>query len=63
MTGKPRGLANLTPERRREIASQGGSAVARHNRTFSKDPELARQAGQRGGKGKAAKPEPEPAAS
>lgn len=44
---KPRGLANLTPERRREIAASGGAAVAPENRTFAKDRDLAVEAGRR----------------
>jgi hypothetical protein len=52
---KPRGLANLSPERRREIAAQGGAAVHKHHRTFAKDPELARTAGTRGGKARASR--------
>jgi general stress protein YciG len=46
---KPRGLATLSPERRREIASQGGKAVAAENRAFSRDKSLAKSAGKKGG--------------
>jgi general stress protein YciG len=45
-----RGLANVSPERRREIASLGGKSVPREHRAFSRDPELAREAGRKGGK-------------
>jgi hypothetical protein len=45
---KPRGLAAMTPERRREIQSMGGKAVPAEKRAFS-DRTLARHAGKRGG--------------
>ena len=32
---KPRGFATLTPERRRELASMGGKAVAPEKRYYS----------------------------
>ena len=59
---RPRGLANLPPERRQEIARSGGKATKPHKRAFSKDPELARQAGQRGAEARAAKRAKPPAA-
>lgn len=39
----------MTPEKQKEIASKGGKAVKPENRTFSRDKELARTAGRRGG--------------
>lgn len=45
---KPRGLAAMTPERRREIQSMGGKAVPPEKRAFN-DRTLARHAGKRGG--------------
>jgi general stress protein YciG len=39
----------LSPERRREIASLGGKSVAKENRTFSRNRELASTAGRTGG--------------
>jgi general stress protein YciG len=47
---KPRGFATLSPERRREIASQGGKAVAAENRSFSRDKALAKSAAKKSGK-------------
>lgn len=52
MTDTPkakRGFAMLSPERRKEIARAGGSAVAAANRSFAKDPSLAARAGSIGG--------------
>lgn len=46
---KNRGFASLTPERRREIASKGGSSVKPENRAYSRDKELAARAGRKGG--------------
>lgn len=40
----------MTPERQREIASAGGSAVKPWNRSFSKGGDLASIAGRKGGK-------------
>jgi general stress protein YciG len=48
-TPKPRGFALLTPERRKEIARAGGSAVPAHKRAFSQDSDLASAAGTKGG--------------
>lgn len=52
VTEKPksrRGFASMTPERRREIASRGGFAVKPENRSYSKNRELAAEAGRKGG--------------
>lgn len=47
---KPRGLACLTPERRREIASMGGKKGANNpNRPWARDPDLARENAKKGG--------------
>ncbi len=46
---KKRGLAALTPERRREIAQLGGKSVPREKRNFCKNPEAAQRAGSKGG--------------
>ncbi len=43
-----RGFACLTPERRREIASKGGSSLKAEQRSFSKSKELASRAGSKG---------------
>jgi len=45
---KPRGFAAMTPERRREIASAGGKAVAPEKRYYS-DKANASAAGFKGG--------------
>ena len=45
---KPRGLAAMSPERRREIQSMGGKAVPKEKRAFN-DRTLARHAGKLGG--------------
>jgi len=50
-----RGLAAMTPERRREVQSMGGRAVPAESRAYSKDVKLAREAGRRGGNRKAMK--------
>ena len=39
----------MTPERRKEVASKGGSSVKGQNRAFSKDRALAQAAGRKGG--------------
>lgn len=44
-----RGFASLTPEQRIAVAAQGGKAVAKGNRAFSRDPALAASAGRKGG--------------
>lgn len=46
---KLRGFAKLTPERRRDIASKGGSSVEPQERAFSRNPDLAARAGPLGG--------------
>lgn len=46
---KPQGFACLSPERRREIAAKGGRSVAPENRAYSRDNDLARRAGLKGG--------------
>jgi general stress protein YciG len=46
---KKRGFAAMSPERRREIASKGGASVPNEKRAFSKDKELAAEAGRKGG--------------
>ena len=47
---KPRGLAAMSLERRREIASKGGRSVAPEKRAFSVNKDLAINAGSKGGK-------------
>jgi general stress protein YciG len=44
---KPRGIAAMSPERRREIQSMGGKTSPTN---FKNDPERAREIGKRGGK-------------
>lgn len=39
----------MSPEKRREIARLGGSAVPAAKRSFSRDPDLAATAGKKGG--------------
>ncbi len=46
---KPQGFATMTPERRKEIAAMGGRAMKAGNRTFSRDPDFAKEAGRQGG--------------
>ena len=43
------GFASMSPERRREIASMGGKSIPDANRAFSKQRDLAREAGRKGG--------------
>jgi len=50
-----RGFASMTPDRVREIASQGGKSVPSSKRSFSYNRELAVAAGRKGGA--AVKPE------
>lgn len=45
-----RGLASMSPERRREIARKGGRAVPAEKRAYSQNPELAAKSGQKGGR-------------
>lgn len=44
-----RGFASLSPERRLEISRMGGAAVPTEKRAFSTNPDLAREAGRKGG--------------
>lgn len=44
-----RGFASMSPEARRLICSMGGKAVPKEKRSFSKDNELAKRAGAKGG--------------
>jgi general stress protein YciG len=44
-----RGFAAMSEEERREIARKGGQSVPDEERSFSKDRELAAEAGRKGG--------------
>ncbi|MGN6145669.1 MAG: KGG domain-containing protein [Mesorhizobium sp.] len=44
-----RGFASMDENKQREIASKGGSNVPDEKRSFSKDPQLAAEAGREGG--------------
>jgi general stress protein YciG len=44
-----RGFAAMDKEQQREIASKGGQSVDPKDRSFSKDHELASEAGRKGG--------------
>jgi general stress protein YciG len=44
-----RGFASMDEEKRREIARKGGQSVPDEKRPFSQDPELAQEAGRKGG--------------
>jgi general stress protein YciG len=44
-----RGFAAMDDDKQREIASKGGSSVDAEDRSFSKDRQLAAEAGQKGG--------------
>jgi uncharacterized protein len=44
-----RGFAAMSVERRREIARKGGASVPSEKRSFSKNKELATDAGRKGG--------------
>lgn len=46
---RKRGLAALSPERRRAIAAMGGRSVPAEKRAFSQDPQFAAKAGRKGG--------------
>ena len=50
MAKQIRGFAVLDPKRRAEIAAAGGAAVAPEKRSFSRDRELAKLAGSKGGR-------------
>ena len=39
----------MTPEKRREVSRLGGKAIPSEKRSFSRDRELAREAGRKGG--------------
>jgi general stress protein YciG len=43
-----RGFASMDEEKQREIARKGGESVPSEKRSFSKDPELASEAGRKG---------------
>jgi len=49
MSNKPRGLAALSPEKRREIASKGGKAAHEYGKAHTFTPAEARAAGRKGG--------------
>lgn len=49
MPGKPKGFAAMSPEKRTEIARKGGLSVPSDKRSFSKNRELASEAGRKGG--------------
>ncbi|MEA1673622.1 general stress protein [Nitrospirillum sp. BR 11163] len=44
-----RGFASMDDDKQREIAAKGGSSVPDEKRSFSKDHELAAEAGRKGG--------------
>jgi uncharacterized protein len=44
-----RGFASMDEDKQREIASKGGQSVKPEDRSFAKDPELAAEAGRKGG--------------
>lgn len=44
-----RGFASMDDDKQRDIASKGGSSVPAEKRSFSQDPELASEAGKKGG--------------
>jgi uncharacterized protein len=44
-----RGFASMSPERQREIAAMGGRSVPVESRSFSRNCELAAEAGRKGG--------------
>ena len=44
-----RGFATMEPEAQRAIAALGGKAVKKESRTFFKNPEMAHEAGRKGG--------------
>jgi general stress protein YciG len=45
-----RGFASMDEDKQREIARKGGESVPDEKRSFSKDRELASEAGRKGGK-------------
>lgn len=48
-TKSKKGFASMCPEKQKEIASLGGKAVKSENRSFSRNKDLAREAGRKGG--------------
>ncbi len=44
-----RGFASIDPEKRREIARQGGKSVPAEKRSFAQNRDLASEAGRKGG--------------
>lgn len=44
-----RGFASMDQQKQREIASKGGQSVPPEKRSFSQDPQLAAEAGRKGG--------------
>ena len=46
---KRSGFASMTPERRKEVAANGGASVTKEKRHFSTNPDKAREAGKKGG--------------
>lgn len=46
---RKRGFGGMSAEKRKMISAMGGRAVKPENRAFSKDKDLARTAGRRGG--------------
>ncbi len=49
-SGSNRGFGSMDENKQRDIASQGGKSVPDEERSFSKDRELASEAGKKGGK-------------
>ena len=49
-----RGFAAMDPAMQRRLAASGGQAVAAEKRAFARNPELAREAGRKGGMAKRA---------
>ena len=49
MANEGRGFAGMDPNEQRNIASEGGQSVPEEKRSFSKDRELAAEAGRKGG--------------
>lgn len=47
--GDKRGFASMDDEKQREIAKKGGESVPAEKRPFSQDPDLASEAGKKGG--------------
>lgn len=49
MAKSKRGFASMAPEKRKAISAKGGRAVPLEKRSFSRDRDLAREAGRKGG--------------